>query len=98
MANKETEDSAASRTTTSTKKWRLNPGDIDDATIRDMGGFKHAKTHKEDPAYKLILRKSHAGTPTETFSGKTIPALAPSEHEEHEDFKDWSRGKPTEKP
>ena|SRR5438034_707165 len=97
MANKETEPSAAARTTTSKKYWRLNPGNVDDVTIDALKAFPGAKDTREDPAYKKILAPLGKGS-VETFSGATHLALTPAKHEDYEDFKDWSRGKATEKP
>ena len=90
---KPTEPSVKARTTSSSKYWKMNPGDIDDATIEALGGFKHAKAPVEDPAYKKVLRKLGKVENLSRFGGAL---LGPKPRQTHEALKDWSRGKGTE--
>src|SRR2546422_1366651 len=94
--NKETEPSASTRTTTSKPFIKANPSNWDDDSMDALKAFPGAKDTRQDPAYRKILAKCHAGS-VETARPLTHPALMPPKHEEHEDFKDWNRGKATEK-
>lgn len=94
---KNTEPSAKTRTTSSIKYWKLNPSDVDDTTVEALKGFKQAKDTESDPAYGKIIGKCSKSS-LGTFTGRTHPTLTPPKHETYEEFKDWSRGKMTEKP
>lgn len=90
------EKSASSRTTSSKAKWKLNPGEVDDTTVKDLKGFKGAQYTREDPAYKAVLAKCGKGS-NDTFSGMTHPTLTPKPNTTYEEPKEWSRGKASEK-
>jgi hypothetical protein len=89
------EKSAKTRTTSSKKYMKENPGYVDDTMVADLGGFKQAINTREDPAYKKILAKCNKGS-LETFSGNSHPILTPKPDMAHDDFIECSRGKSKE--
>jgi hypothetical protein len=93
---KNVEPSAKNRTTSSKKFWKMNPGNIDDAMIDDLSGFKNQRSHMEDEAYGKILAKCSKGSTKTSMPLGSYPALTPPDHSAHDDFKDWSRGKSKE--